>query len=82
MATETGTALGGRRGMPPLYLGTQPEHGPSAAEVDDWTRHVGISGLVLADRVAVSEPEDLSYIMGVDQILDEDAARHDKRLHG
>jgi hypothetical protein len=68
--------------MPPFYLGTEPKHRPTAPEVDDGTGHVGIPGLVLADRAAVSEPEDLSDVVRVDQILDEDAARHGKRLHG
>jgi hypothetical protein len=68
--------------MPPFYLRTGPEHRPAGAEVDDGAGHVGIPVLVLADRVAVSEAEDLSDVVGVDQILDEDAARHGKRLHG
>jgi hypothetical protein len=55
---------------PPLHLGPQPQHRSSAAQVDGWTRHVLVTGLVLADGVAVGETEYLRHIASIDQLVD------------
>jgi hypothetical protein len=55
---------------PPLNLRTQPKHRAPAAEVDDRAGHVLVAGLVLADRVAMGQAEDLRHIAGVDQFID------------
>ena len=71
---------GGSR-VPPLDLGSQPEHRTTPAQIDYGPRHVGIAGLVRADCVAMREPEDAGNVVGVDEVVDEDAARHEVSLH-
>lgn len=80
--TELGAAFGGGAVMPALDVGTEPEHRPASAEVDDRPRHVGVACLVLADRVAVGQAEDLRDVLGVDEIVYEYAASHRYQLTG
>lgn len=67
--------------MPALHLGTQPEHRPARPEVHDWARHVGVARLVVAHRIAVSEAKDRGDVVGIDEVFNEDSARHNKSLH-
>jgi hypothetical protein len=63
-----------------LDLGSQPETRPSATEIEDWTRHLGVPLHVLAHGISVSEPQDLSDLVGVDQVIDEHATGHGTSL--
>jgi hypothetical protein len=67
--------------VPALNLGAQPEHRSSAAEFDHGARHIRIADLVLADCVAVRQAEDLCNVVSVDEVIDENAAGHEKSLH-
>ena len=67
--------------MPPLDLGSQPETRPTTAEIEDWTRHVGVPAQVLADGIPMREPKDPSNIVCVDQIIEEHPTRHEASLH-
>jgi hypothetical protein len=66
--------------MPSLDLWTQPQAGTARSEVEDWPRHVGIPPLVLADRVAVAQPEDLGDVVSVDEVVDDNSPRHASSL--
>lgn len=48
------------------------------AKVDDRAGHVGVAHLVLADRVAMRETNDLGDVTGINQIVYENSARHAK----
>jgi len=61
---------------PPLHLRPQPKHRTSTAEVDNRAGHFLVTRLVLADGVAVGETEDLRHIAGINQLVDDDFARH------
>lgn len=67
--------------VPSLDLGSKPEARSTTAEIEDWTRHVGVPVHVLAHGVPVSESEDSSDVVRVDQITDEHAAGHETSLH-
>jgi hypothetical protein len=75
-ATDAGSPLSGCLRVPALDLGTEPEHWAATAEVDDRTWHVGIARLILADRVALGESEDLCNVMSIDEIVDEYSTGH------
>ena len=68
-------------GVPPLDLRSEPQARPAAAEVEDGPGHVGIPVHILADGIAMSEPQDPSNIVRVDEVVDEHAARHEASLH-
>jgi hypothetical protein len=67
--------------VPALDLGTQPETRTASAEIKDRTRHVWVTALILADRVAVGEAEDASDTVSVDEVIKRDASRHATSLH-
>jgi hypothetical protein len=68
-------------GVPSLDLRSQPETRATAAEIEDRTRHLGVSVEILAHGVAVSKSKDPSDVVCVDQIVDEHAAGHESSLH-
>ena len=63
--------------MPALDLRTKPKARPAGAEVENRSRHVRIATLVLADGVALCQPEDASDLVGVDEVLKDDASGHE-----
>lgn len=66
--------------MPALDLRAEPEHWPAAAEVDYGAGHVGVARLVLADGVPVGYPKNARDVVGVDEVVNDDSARHMKSL--
>ena len=73
-------ALRRELGSPPLDLRSQPELYAPVAELVHRARHVLISVLVDADRVAVSESQDLRNPIRVKEIVDVDLTAHGPRL--
>jgi hypothetical protein len=67
--------------VPSLDLGSQPETRSTTAEIENGAWHVRIPVQVLAHSVPVSQTEDLSNPVRVDQIVNEDAASHEISLH-
>jgi hypothetical protein len=51
---------------PTLDLRAEPELDPSRAEVEDRSGHVAVATLVLADRIAVGQAEDVGNSLGVE----------------
>src|SRR5206468_12468341 len=79
-ATPTrGTARGLPAG-PPFDARPRPELSPPLPEVQDGTRHVGISALIKADAVAMGEAQDLGDDLSVDQVLGSDLRCHPDRV--
>jgi hypothetical protein len=66
--------------VPALDLGPEPEHRPARTQVDDRARHVGITRLILADGIAVTQPEDFGDITRIDEIVHEHSPGHAKQL--
>jgi hypothetical protein len=62
--------------VPTLDLRSQPEARTSAAEVEDWPRHVLVAAHVEAHRIAVGEPEDPRDVMRVDEVFEGYAPGH------
>ena len=62
--------------MPTLDLWSQPEARTSAAEVEDWPRHVLVAAHVEAHRIAVGEPEDPRDVMRVNEVFEGYAPGH------
>jgi hypothetical protein len=67
--------------VPALDLGPKPQAWSTTSQVEDWAWHFGIPVHVLAHGVSVSESEDSSDVMGVDEIVDKHAAGHRTSLH-
>lgn len=61
---------------PPFNLGAEPELHAAVAKVQDRSRHVVISALVLEYRVAMGEAEYTGDALGVKQVLRGDSGRH------
>jgi hypothetical protein len=61
---------------PPLDLGSEPELDTTLAEVDDRSRHVFVSLLILADGIAVGEFEDVGDALSVEEMLCLDFGGH------
>lgn len=66
--------------MPSLNLWAQPETRTAATEVEDRTRHVGVTVYVLAHGVPMREPEDPCNVVRVDEILDDHSSGHRSSL--
>ena len=62
--------------VPTLDLWSQPEARTSAAEVEDWPRHVLVAAHVEAHRIAVGEPEDPRDVMRVNEVFEGYAPGH------
>jgi hypothetical protein len=67
--------------VPALDLGTQPQTRTASSEIKDRTRHVWVTALILADRVAVGETEDPSDVVSVDEVIKCHSSRHETSLH-
>jgi hypothetical protein len=68
-------------GVPPLDLRSQPQARPASTEIEDGTGHVGVPVHILADGIAMSEPQDPGNVVRVDQIIDEHPPGHKQSLH-
>jgi hypothetical protein len=68
-------------GVPSLDLRSQPEARPATAKIKDWARHVRISVHVEAHGVPVSEAENPSDVVRIDQIVENYATGHRSSLH-
>jgi|GEM_PF-6475489 len=62
--------------MPSLDVRSEPEARTSWTEIEDWTRHLLVSPLVLADCVSVAQTEDLGYCVRINQVIEHDSSRH------
>jgi hypothetical protein len=58
-------------GVPPLDLRSEPHARPASAEVEDGTGHVGTPVHMLADGIAMNEPQDPNNVVRVDEVVDE-----------
>lgn len=65
---------------PLLYVRTQPQTRPTAAALNHWSRHVVVAPQIRAHTVGVRQPEDLSDLVGVDEVLGSNGGRHDRTL--
>jgi hypothetical protein len=74
--SRTSTAGGVQLRGPARDLGTEPELDATLSEIDGRLWHVVIAPLVLADSVAMSEAEDVSDALGVDEIVYRHSSRH------
>jgi hypothetical protein len=74
----SGTRATGRRllGCPAFNVRPEPDLDAAVAEVEDRPWHVQVPVLVDADGVAVGEAQELSYAVGVDEIVDVDSLTH------
>ena len=74
----SGTRAAGRRllGCPAFNVRPEPDLDTAVAEVEDRPWHVRVPVLVDADAVAVSEAQELSHAIGVDEIVDVDSLAH------
>lgn len=80
--TETSPTLRNGIAVPPLDLGTKPQHGSARTQVEHRPGHVGITRLVLAYGIPLCETEDVSHSVRIDQVIDEDSTGHVISLHG
>lgn len=65
---------------PALDLGLQPELDATRPEIKHRARHIGVSVLIHADRIAVSEPEDFGYAVRVQKIIDVHLLTHEAQI--
>ena len=61
---------------PSSDLSAQPEQSLPATSNDNWPWHVVVTLLVEAHGVAVSEPKDLRYFAGIDEVFGVHSWRH------
>jgi hypothetical protein len=62
---------------PALDFGAKPKHGASTAEIEHRSRHVLVPGLILANAVSVSQPQYLSDVLSIDEVVNQDSTRHE-----
>lgn len=67
-------------GGPLLYLCTEPQLRAAVAEVAHRSRHVGVSVLVDADRIAMSDAEEFGNTVRIQKIVNVHLLSHNMRL--
>src|SRR5437016_3474532 len=72
----TRTTLSGLANSPTFNLGTEPELHPPSAQIDHRLRHVLVCALVLKDRVALGETQDVGHSLRVKQVFCCDSRGH------
>jgi hypothetical protein len=66
---------------PSLNFRPEPELDSSFAEIENGSRHVGISMLVDAHGVSMGQPKHVGNSLRVDQLFDRNLLGHGNRLH-
>jgi hypothetical protein len=62
--------------VPSLDLRTKPKAWTAGTKVQDRARHIRVSALVEADRIALGEAEDVGHLMSINQVIQQYSSRH------
>jgi len=78
MKTTSGASTPGRVQLcsPTGHLGPQPKLDATLSEIDGRPWHIFVAPLVLANGVAMSEMQDVSDALRIDEIVDRHALGH------